>query len=1021
MRLSILVVLAALGVASLAALAQAPPTVERTVQFDRDVRPILADKCFACHGPDPARRKARLRLDLETDAKADRGGSFAIVAGRPDSSDVIARIMAASPAERMPPASFGKPLTPGEIETLRLWIAQGAKWQQHWAWIPPKRPPVPSAAIRGWARTPIDEFILRRLEREHLSPSSEADRRTLIRRLSFDLTGLPPTAEQVDAFLRDPSPTAYETLVERLLASEHFGERMALYWLDLVRFADTAGYTNDNYRDTTPYRDYVIRSFNANKRFDRFTIEQLAGDLLPHSSVEQKIASGYNRQLATNNEGGADARECAAKYAANRVRNAATVWLGVTLGCAECHDHKYDPFTQRDFYRLAAFFADVQESVTWYQVPTPVPDPEMQAQLKQLHHALAAAKQDLLTAILELESAQLGWEEQMRMRLLGEGVGWVPVKPTSVSCEAGSPVHIQRDCSVLATRGGDTPARETYIVELPTDLKGITGIRLEALRHPSLPLGLSRTYGNFVLTGFKVKATAAGTTRRVKITDAVADYSEAGFPVDSCIYGGAGWAVDGDIKKENRVAVFTLARPIKGGPGTTLTIRLEHRSPRAHYIIGRFRLSLTTRTRPALDQETMPSAVLAALQIAPRNRSHDEAEFVRDYYGSVAPELAPWRERIAALEKQREEILSSARTSLVSKSIKPRPVRVLPRGDWHDESGELVSPNVPAVLPPLEVEGKPATRLDLAHWLLAEENPLVARVFVNRLWKLMFGQGLVRSLDDFGVYGDRPTHPELLDWLAVEFRDSGWDVKHMLRLIVTSATYRQSSRCSPELMELDPYNRLLARQGCFRLEAEFIRDNALAVSGLLSHKLGGASVKPYQPEGYWDYINFPPRVYVLDHGEDQYRRGLYTFLQRNYIHPSLQAFDAPGRLECTAERPRSNTPLQALVLLNDPTYIEAARVLAEKAILYGGVYRADRIQFLYRQVLNRSASDEEVATLEALYVQHLRQYQSNRMEATALMNVGHAPLISDVDPAERAAWTSVARVVLNLHETITRN
>jgi hypothetical protein len=675
------------------------------------------------------------------------------------------------------------------------------------------------------------------MEREGLSPAPETDRRTLIRRLYFDLTGLPPAPEEVDAFLADRDPRAYERLVERVLRSPHFGERMAIYWLDQVRYADTAGYHSDNERNVYLYRDYVITAFNDNMPFDRFTTEQLAGDLLPGATREQRIASGYNRLLQTTEEGGAQAKEYTAKYAADRVRNASSVWMGLTLGCAECHDHKFDPVTTKEFYRFEAFFADVNELPVGRQVQTPMPDKEQAERLKKLEAKIAPLQKVLDTATPQLEAEQQKWE---------------------------------------------------------------------------------------------------------------------------------------------------------------MTIKTK--SPAA-----------------------LPKNITAILNVKADERAAKQKQELAGYYrANVAPGLRKTSKRLSRLLKQKTDLTRGVPTTLVAMATPPRTMRVLKRGNWLDESGEVVTPGVPGALPPLKVEKRPATRLDLARWLVAPENPLTARVFVNRLWLLVFGQGLVKTADDFGSQGAWPTHAELLDWLAVEFRESGWDVKHMLKLMAMSATYRQSSVAGEKLRQQDPYNQLLARQSAFRLDAELVRDNALAVSGLLSRKIGGPSVKPYQPDGYWQYLNFPTRTWVADKGESQYRRGLYTFWQRTFLHPSLRAFDAPSREECAVDRPRSNTPLQALVLLNDPTYVEAARTLAERT------FRSDkdnknRIQFVYHQVLARQAQPEEIALLENLYDKHLSDYRKDAKAAGALLHVGYRPAPADVPVAELAAWTSVARVILNLHETITRN
>jgi Protein of unknown function (DUF1553)/Protein of unknown function (DUF1549)/Planctomycete cytochrome C len=749
-----------------------PPAVD----FNRDIRPILSETCYQCHGPDANRRKADLRLDSRDGLFRAADGSTIVVPGKPEESELWLRIASDDPETRMPPPKAGKPMPAAQVALIRRWIEQGAVWKGHWSFIPAARPALPTADAAG----AIDRFLRARLAAFGLEPSPEADRPTLIRRLSLDLTGLPPRPEEVDTFLRDDRADAYERLVDRLLASPHYGERMAVFWLDLVRFADTQGYHSDNHVDTWMFRDYVIRSFNTNKPFDRFTIEQLAGDLLPRPSDETRIASGYNRLLQTTQEGGAQAKEYVAKYAADRVRNVSTVWMGVTMGCAECHDHKYDPFTTREFYSLAAFFADIDETIVGAQKETPFPTPEQAAELRRLQDRRAA----------------------------------------------------------VASVKGPSPEQKKELAELDRRIKELNG------RIPS---------------------------------------------------------------------------------------------------------------------------------------------------------------------------------TLVSKSVPPRVVRVLPRGNWMDDSGPIVMPGVPASLPTLGVAGRRGSRLDLARWLVSGENPLVARAMVNRLWKLAFGQGLVATPDDLGSQGAWPTHPELLDWLAVAFVDSGWDVKAMLKRIMMSAAYRQSSRPRGSDRQLDPANRWLSRQNAFRIDAEFIRDNALAISGLLSDKVGGASVKPYQPPGYWVFLNFPKREYYPDHGTNQYRRGLYTYWQRTFLHPSLLAFDASTREECVVQRARSNTPLQALVLLDDPTYVEAARVLAARLIAEAGPDPLARIDRAYRLVLARQPRRTEVEVLTELLARHERQYRADPSAARELLGIGDAPQAAEIDPVELAAWTSVARVILNLHETITRN
>ena len=805
------------------------------VEFNRDIRPILSNTCFVCHGPDNNLRKAKLRLDQEKDVLKKRGNYSIIVPGNPDKSELYLRISDPDVKKRMPPAKHHTQLSKEQIELIRRWIAEGGKYQNHWSLIAAKRPTPPDVKDQSWPRNAIDRFILGRLEREGIQPSPQADKRTLIRRLAFDLTGLPPTPKDLDTFLNDSHPQAYEKLVERFLRSPHFGERMALVWLDLVRFADTGGYHSDNHRDIYLYRDYVISAFNENKPFDKFTIEQLAGDLLPGATTEQKIASGYNRLLQTTEEGGAQPKEYTAKYAADRVRNAGSVWLGMTLGCAECHDHKFDPITTKEFYRFGAFFADVQEIAVGRQVQTPLPSGEQAEILKKIDAQLAELHKSLATSTPQLEADQVQWEASIKS---GKG--------------------------------------------LPKNIAAL------------------------------------------------------------------------------------------------LAVPADKRNPQQKQQIGSF------------------------------------------YRNNIAPALKEQRQQLALLQKQKNEIQKSIPSTLISMAGLPRNMRILRRGNWLDESGEIVTPDVPSSLPPLAEKKARPNRLDLARWLTAPENPLTARVFINRLWIMAFGQGIVRSPDDFGSQGAWPTHPELLDWLAVEFRESGWDVKHMIRLMVTSSTYRQSSHVSEALRHKDPYNLFLARQARFRLEAEMVRDNALAVSGLLVRKVGGPSVKPYQPTGYWQHLNFPKREYFPDKGANQYRRGLYTYWQRSFLHPSLLAFDAPSREECTVQRPRSNTPLQALVLLNDPTYVEAARALAENMIRSGKTSEA-RIQFAFKKGLSRPANAAEVKLLSDLADKHGDQYRKDAKAADALLHVGDRPMPTDIAAPELAAWTSVARVILNLHETITRD
>lgn len=786
-------------ISSIAAAARADDA--RSVDFNREIRPILSRNCFSCHGPDNEAREADLRLDDEASVKEDRGGYQVILPGEPGESELVRRITSDDEFERMPPVDSGKELTRSQIELLRRWVEEGAEWSRHWAYETPVRHPAPSVRRRDWPLNWVDRFVLSRLEKEGLDPSPAADDTTLLRRLRFDSTGLPPSIAELDEFTDLQNPRKYEQLVDKLLSTESFGERMAMYWLDLVRYADTVGYHGDQDHNISPYRDYVINAFNENKPFDQFTREQLAGDLIEGASVEEKIASGYNRLLQTSHEGGVQPKEYLAIYAADRVRNVSAVWLGGTLGCAQCHDHKFDPYTARDFYSMAAFFADIDEAkhfkIGTNDLPTARP-PEMEVLAK----------------------------------------------------------HERQEAAFL----------ETKIANL--------------------------------------------------------------------------WQKLSMIEQKNSPAAKTI------------------------------------------------------------------------------------EDEISILQDQREELKKSARLTMVSASIEPRTMRILPRGNWLDDNGPEVQPAVPAFMGNIDVGDRRKTRLDLANWLTDAEagiGLLTARVVVNRLWYLHFGSGLAGNLDDFGGQGEPPLQPELLDRLAHEFVESGWNIKHMVRLLVTSRTYRQSSLASPDAMSRDPDNRLYARQSRFRLPAEMIRDNALEISGLLVREVGGGSVKPYQPDGYYRHLNFPEREYEHHADTRQWRRGVYVHWQRQFLHPMLKSFDAPTREECTAKRARSNTPLAALTLLNDPTFVEASRVFAARTLRAGGHSDEQKLEFAVKLAVSRSPDESELGALKSLLASERRYFAKDSNAAKDLLSVGESPLPPGHDANELAAWTAVCRAVLNLNETYTRN
>lgn len=981
---------------------------DRPIHFDRDIRPILSNACYQCHGPDEARRKAKLRLDTQ-EGLFDLRESGAIVApGNPDASLLIDRIESDDDTMIMPPPESGKQLSEAERTTLRRWVREGAVWSGHWAYEPLQRPRIPSATTPWGGTNPIDAFLAEGYRAQSLPPAPRAEPHTLLRRLSFDLIGLPPRPEDVDAFLADSSPAAYGRHVDRLLASPHHGERLAQYWLDLVRYADTVGYHGDNHQEIWLYRDWVIQAFNANMPFDRFTREQLAGDLLQPASTSQLVASGYNRLLMTTREGGAQAAEYLAKYAADRVRNVSTVWMGATLGCAQCHDHKYDPFGTRDFYALAAYFADIQETAVGEQEPTRIASPGQQSELNRIETLLQAASEASTRNTPQLEAARMRWESERRARR----AQWKPAQPPA---QPTAPITIGPNGEVEL----DPTTREhEYQLIGSFDLETVSALQLEVM--PLKTGAPSRR---------KPAADAPG-LRAMGLRIAGAD---APF---SCAQGDADTpdnspklAIDGDpqtawvlpASTQPRFAVFNVDPPASGSAPASFALQLtiDH-GPNLVPVI--LRLCATDAPGPHRPDPTLPGEIEEILATEPAARSSEQVDALNAFYRTIAPELAATRDAIAALQVQRQRILNTLPTTLVTRAMpEPRPTRILPRGNWLDDSGELVTPAPPAFLASHARTQPRATRLDLADWIVGAENPLTARVFVNRLWKLFFGRGLVATADDLGTQGARPTHPELLDWLSAEFVASGWDIRHIIRLIVTSQAYQASSRPTPEAIERDPANDWLSHQARYRLDGEQIRDLALSASGLLVNKLGGPSARPFQPPGYWSYLNFPPREYETGQAPDVYRRGLYTYWCRTFLHPSLNAFDAPTREECTVERPRSNTPIQALVLLNDPNFVEAARALAGRVSNEAPSNLDAQLDRAFLLVLSRPPRPEERTELRALHAQHQNYFQQHLDQAEALLRVGHQPSRTSQRPAELAALTSVMRALLNLHEAVSRN
>ncbi|MDE0866838.1 MAG: PSD1 and planctomycete cytochrome C domain-containing protein [Rubripirellula sp.] len=1004
-----------------------------SVEFNRDIKPILSDKCYACHGPDQGQRQGGgddgFRLDIESGAKIDLGGYQAIVPNDLEESELIRRIMSDDPDEVMPPTDHTKALTALEKQLLTDWIKQGAEWSQHWAYEPLQN----SAERKGdW----IDNLIHAELKQQGIPASPTAKDYILIRRLFFDILGLPPSADQLKAFLNDTSDEAWKKQVDRLLASPHYGERMAIYWLDLVRYADTVGYHGDQDVSVSPYRDYVINAFNANMPFDQFTREQLAGDLLPEPTQSQLIASGYNKLGMMSAEGGAQPKEYLTKYASDRVRTASTVWLGSTLGCAECHNHKFDPFTQKDFYQFASFFADIKERGLYAGAnrdgawgPTvKVADNELAGLLAVIDGRITDLTE--VYEMTDLTDSFQQWQKEFEKK----NSAWQTLIPSKLSALHETKLVMQSDHSVLASGPGQET--NTYRLTMENQTEESKGIRIEVLPHASLPKqGPGRAgNGNFVISEVKVfSVDADGKQTPLKLTKAKASFEQAdgnqnpykGWKAAAAIDGDAkgatwGWAVMPQAGKTNSWAA-EFETPFKPDSPVTMVIEIDQNHTNVGHTLGCFRLSRTAGDI-ALDPKTkLPAEIQAILSVAASERNESQASQLIAYYRTIAPQLADVRSKLEAANKERTDTdKAHTRTSLVTQTVAPREMRVLPRGNWMDQSGEVVTPNVPHFLPQIESEER-ATRLELATWITAKNNPLTARVFVNRLWKSFFGTGLTKVLDDIGSQGEYPSHPELLDALAQEFIESGWDIKHMVRLIVTSNTYRQSSLPRPELDDSDPFNRLLARQSRFRLDAELVRDNALAVSGLLVDEIGGRSVKPYQPAGLLRHLNFPRRTYQQDTGDHQYRRGVYTHWQRQFLHPAMKSFDAPAREECTAERSRSNTPLAALVLLNDPSYVEAARVFAERLLSTGEDTDKDRITRAIRQALSREPNAQEIAILTSLIDQQRARYQANPEAAKALVSVGLTPVTTEVDTVELASLLAVTRAVMNMHEFITRN
>ncbi len=1192
-----------IGLATGEAAVPAKPGVKGP-DYARDVRPILSDNCFSCHGPDEKGLKGKLRLDqLESATHPAKSGEIAVVPGDAGRSELIKRVLSADPDEVMPPPKTKKKLTTAQVDTLRRWIESGGRYDTHWAFEAPRRPATPAVKEAKAVRNDIDAFVLAKLEQEKLKLSPEADRVTLIRRVSLDLTGLPPTPAEVDAFVADKSPDAYEKVVQRLLQSPRYGEHMARYWMDAARYADSHGFHIDSERSIWKWRDWVVGAFNQNMPFDQFTIEQLAGDLLPNATMEQKIASGYVRCNMSTGEGGAIEEEYRVKYAFDRVETTGTIWMGMTFVCARCHTHKYDPIQQREYYGLYSFFNNLNEPVMDGNKPNPdpflrVPSPEQSARLAELKTLLADGQKKIDAPMPELDQAQTAWVNDWHQKLSS---GWATLVPSSArsSLTNGAVLKTLGDQTVLAE--GNNPESDVFELTLQPQAGVIAALRLETLPHESFArksaaraedgrFRLSEIEAELIAPAAEKKTDQAEKTEKavkgekakapkptpLKFTQAVADAAEGGFEVAKAIDGKAdtGWGVAGDAVEKPHLALFALAEAVKVAPGSELKVRLRFEASKSKRAIGHFRLSAAQndnlvqllnpprfepwnvigpfktqglhhgytnafdpemavelkKTYPGVRDEikwnakadladgksnllvqdlhgihgayylyrtlTVPSArrmelslraddalklwvngklvgqraedrpadgmlrvtvdlvkgenrfllkivtvqgaayftfdpqtgdagsvpaEIAAILAATKNLSAEQQVSVRNYYRrqhsaefkKTFDEVAQWKEENTGIDR-------AIPSTLVAKEMETvRETFMLQRGEY-DKKGDKVTAGVPSIMSAFPKDA-PTNRLGLAQWLINPAHPLTARVIVNRFWQQTFGVGLVKTSDDFGIQGEAPSHPQLLDWLATEFVRSGWDVKRLQRLIVTSATYRQTSKATPELLARDPENRLLARGPRFRVDGEVVRDTALFVGGLLVDKIGGRSAKPYEPSGLWEAVSFNnSQKYVQDRGEGNYRRSLYTYWKRQSPPPNMLIFDAPTREYCVVRRPRTNTPLQALALLNDPQFVEASRGLGSRMLREGGDSAKKRIAHGFRLATGRTPTSDEIKVLSGVLEEQRAEFRRDAGAAEKLLGVGEFKAPGS-DPVELAAWTTVASTILNLDETVTKN
>jgi mono/diheme cytochrome c family protein len=1001
------------------AVATAAPASTAGADAFKPVHDLFLSRCVRCHGPD--RSEKALRLDTRHGALRGSESGPVVLPGQPDDSAMVKRIKGQI-EPRMPYQEA--PLDASQIALLQSWIAAGAPGpddraaevpaRRHWAYVRPVRPEPPAVKRKAWVRNPIDNFVLARLEQEGLTPSAPAEKETLLRRVSLDLIGLPPTPEEVDAFLADESADAYEKVVDRLLASPHYGERWARPWLDLARYADTNGYEKDNRRTAWKWRDWVIGALNADMPFRQFTIEQIAGDMLKDATVDQRVATGFHRNTLLNQEGGIDVEEARWETLVDRVNTTSTVWLGSTLACAQCHDHKFDPFTQKDYYRLLAFFDNGDYDIknkgprvvdNWIIEPElELPTPEQATRKKALDEEIARVQARLDATTPALAAAQERWERQRSAPL----PAWTPVRADKATSAGGARLSA---VDGVFTVTGPNPERDTYTVVARVE-GPVTGFRLEAIPDPPHDGPGRSEYGAFSLTGLSIRAArGSGAAEPVKLVRAEADEGNAAAVLD----GDNATAWSGSDPSRGQTAVFQPHEPLAAG--ATLTFVLEHQGTQPRQSLRRFRLSVTSAANPwgglLLPERLRPPAGSTAT--APTEAElKQQRDAIAAYYRSIAPALETDRRKVRTLRQELADLAIPTAMVLQERTGGERPSTPLRVRGSFLSPGPRVYAAVPAVLPPLPDQAMP-NRLGLALWLTADENPLTARVTVNRAWEQIFGHGLVETSEDFGTQGERPTHPELLDWLATEFQREGTRFKALHRLIVTSATYRQSSRTTPQLRERDPYNRLLARGARVRVEAEMVRDIALAVSGLMDDHVGGPSVFPFQPEGIWDNPYSDDR-WQQSKGGDAHRRGLYTFVRRTAPYPSLAVFDAPSREFCTARRVRTNTPLQALTTLNDPVFFEASRALAARVLKEAGPEKDARAIRAFRLCTARTPSADEIAPLLVYQARERGRFEADAKAAGQVL--GEAA--TSADAADRAAWTMVSNVLLSLDETLTK-